>query len=221
MEAIIPIAILVIIFAAIGLAAWMHSVNEKKRVSRLEEVAQELGLEFYPTGLTELLERLASFSLFNQGYDRQIKNLIQGETGEVNLALFDYQYTTGSGKEKSTHRATVATISSTNLNCPDFLIRPENFFDRIGSMIGFQDIDFDSHPAFSKLFVLQGSNEESIREFMRPEILNYFENHPGISVEGNGGMLIFYRGRTRVKPDQWKEHFAQAYEVFGVIVDNS
>ena len=81
-------------------------------------------------------------------------------------------------------------------------MRPEGFFDKIGSALGFQDIDFESHPLFSKSFVLQSSNEEAIRQYFMPSLLEFFESKAGISVEAQSGKMFFYRTGRCIKPAQ-------------------
>ena len=99
-------------------------------------------------------------------------------------------------------------------------MRSENIFDKIGGALGFQDIDFESHPTFSSMFVLKGDNEPAIRDFFTPEILEFFETKKGISVEANlGGSLMFYRPNTRRKPAELRDLLEQAYQIFGMMID--
>ena len=100
-------------------------------------------------------------------------------------------------------------------------MRPENIFDKVGSALGFQDIDFDSHPNFSRTFVLKSSNEAAIRSYFRPALLEFFETKQGVSVEAESGMMFFFRPGLRVKPAELKDLLSQAYEVFGYMVDNT
>lgn len=219
MEDYLPFVIMGgVILLIIGGITW-SIMAEKKRREALEATAEEMGLSYFKDGDQQLLDRLSSFKLFNQGRSRKMKNLIQGDSGEVHIAIFDYQYTVGSGKNQSTYNQSVATIQSAELVCPDFLMRPEGFFDKIGGAMGFQDIDFDSHPNFSKLFVLQGSSEENVRAYFTPKLLEFFETKQGITVEANTGVMFFYRPNKRVKPDEIKDLLGQAYEVFGVMTD--
>jgi hypothetical protein len=214
---IIAIIIGVAVVVVIGIG--FSIIAERKRREGLERAAEEMGLVFFPEGNDILFDQLGGFRLFNQGHARKMKNLIQGDSGEVKIAIFDYIYKTGSGDKQATHRVTVALLQSNQLQCPDFTMRPEGVFDKIGSALGFQDIDFDSHPEFSNLFVLQGSNEEAVRKFFTPRLLEFFQSKPGISVEAIPGMMFFYRSRHRVKPAELKELLSQAYEVFGYMVD--
>ena len=57
-----------------------------------------MGLTFSPDGDPHLLTRFSDFKLFNVGRGRRMSNLIQGDSGEVKIAIFEYKYTTGSGK---------------------------------------------------------------------------------------------------------------------------
>ena len=207
-------AVIALIIGGIAWSIW----HEKKRREQLAELADELGLVFQPEGNTQLHTQVSSFALMGQGRERKMANLIHGETDEVRIALFDYQFTTGSGKQKTTHKQTVASLQSTSLECPHFTMRPEGMFDKIGGAFGMQDIDFESHPEFSNMFVLKG-DETQIRKFFTPEVLSFFETQKGISVEARPGALIFYRTRSRVKPAQIKDLLTQAYHIFGFMVD--
>ncbi len=219
MEAIFPFIVIggIIILVVGGIFYSMYA--EKKRRVHLQEAADEMGLTFFLEGDDVLFNRLSGFNLFNQGRGRKMTNLIQGDSGEVKIAIFDYQYTTGSGKNSHTHRVSIACLESANLNCPDFTMRPEGMFDKIGGALGFQDIDFDSHPTFSDMFVLKSSNEQAVREYFKPTLLEFFETKKGISVEARPGMMFFHRSARRVKPEELKNLLSDAYEVFGHMVD--
>lgn len=192
---------------------------EKQRREQLQEAAEQMGLTFYRDGDSILHTRLSKFKLFNIGRSRKIKNVIMGDSGEVKIAILDYQYTTGSGKNSSTHMMTIASIQSDQLHCPPFTMRTEGMFDKIGSALGFQDIDFDEYPEFSRMFVLQSPDETGTRNFFQEALIRFFENKKGISVEAESGMMFFYRPRKRVKPAELKDLLSEAYEVYGHMVD--
>jgi hypothetical protein len=220
MESLIVISIFIVITLFVVGAIVIAIQMEKKRREKLATAAEELGLAFFPEGSDALYNRLSKFSLFNLGRDRKMKNLVQGDAGDVKLAIFDYQYTTGSGKNTHTHKTTVAVIESQAIRCPVFSLRPENWlFDRVGGMLGFQDIDFESHPKFSSMFVLKSPDEQGVRAFFKPALLEYFEAQPNLSVEAERGVMFFYRGTKLNRPEDLKDLFAKAYEVYGRMVD--
>lgn len=196
------------------------SYFEKKRRENLLAAAEEMGLSYFPDGNPDLQSRMSRFGLFNTGHSKKLNNLILGDTDEVRIAIFDYSYTTGSGKNKSTSRQTIAALESDSLNpIPEFSMRPESMFHKIGGVFGMQDIDFDSHPEFSKMFLLKGPEETEIRSLFRPILLDFFEQKKGVCVEAGPGSLIFYRSRKKVPPEEIKVLLEEAYQVFGAIVD--
>jgi hypothetical protein len=90
---------------------------------------------------------------------------------------------------------------SEELQAPDFNLQPENVLHHmmegfLGKMTQYdvgKDIDFTSHPVFSGQYFLKGADEAAIRARFQPEILAYFEAHPGLTVEVRGDGLVFYR----------------------------
>ena len=173
---------------------------EKKRREGFQRVAEELGLPFYPKGDADLLSTLNGFPLFSQGHSRKMKNLLYGQIDDGDVAVFGYRYTTRSGENSATFRQNVVYFRSSDMDLPRFTLRPEHMFHRIGSVMGYQDIDFDSHPNFSKRYLLRGDDENAIRATFTDAILTFFESQNRICIEAGGDQLIFYRTMKRVKP---------------------
>ena len=101
------------------------------------------------------------------------------------------------------------------METPSFALRPEGMLDKIGGAMGFQDIDFESHPKFSKMFVLQGPDENAVRSLFTPALLEFFEEKSGITIQTVPGGLLYFRGTRRARPEEFKDLLAEAYEVFG------
>lgn len=213
---IVVVAVVAIVALAIGLSYW----NDRKRRLALEAVAEQLGLEFIAEGSEQLQSELLAFKLFNSGRSKKLTKLIRGQTDEVAISIFDYQYTTGSGDSSHTFKQTVGAIQSPELKICDFSMRPENMLDKIGGMMGFQDIDFESHPKFSGMFVLKGTTENLVRSLFKPAVLEFFESKNGLSVEGVSGKIVFYRPGKTISPDNMKLFLSEAYEIYGAFVDN-
>ena len=208
---IITIVFLIIFVGSLILIFWRMG---KKRTEQFAVISAELKLNFFPKGSTSLFERLKPFHLFSKGWSRKIKNLMEGEANKVELAIFDYQYTTHGGQHPQTHRQSLLFIRSPKLNLPDFSLRPENVFHKIGSAFGDKDIDFETHPIFSKSYLLRGDNEAAIRGLFNNELLNFIQSQQKISIEGSGDKLIFYRHKNRVKPEEVESFMEEGFQVF-------
>lgn len=211
------LTVMLVLGAVIGVFVLVSHLREKKRTERLRQIAEVMGLPFYPEGDPALIMELSQFPLFSYGRDKKLKNLMHGATSDVEAGVFDFRYTTGSGKSSHTYDQTVACFRSPGLDCPDFALRPEHLMHRIGGMFGYQDIDFESHPQFSKSYLLRGASELKIRELYNDEVLDFFENHPGLSVEGSGQRIVFYRASKRVKPDEIRSFFEEGFRVFALL----
>jgi hypothetical protein len=211
--------IFVVIAALIAGSAWHSSKKNKQRTAAFEHQAGLMGLQFDPDG-RDVRDRLMNLNLMRAGRGQRVKNLITGDAGDVRISIFDYQYTTGSGKHSRTHLQTVVALESSGINAPEFSMRQQNaFLDRVGKFFGGQDIDFQSHPKFSEMFVLKGPAEKLIRSFFTPELLTFFESKVGHCVEGASGQMILYKNGERTNPENIKALLASAYEVYGHIVD--
>jgi hypothetical protein len=120
-----------------------------------------------------------------------------GRIGGFQAGVFDYTY--GNGKSSVTQ---TMTCFSQNAELPPFELRPENIFDKIGDAITHNDIDFDSHPEFSRRYHLRSPDEARIRMLFSPALLAYLEQIPPDKewhVEASGPSLIIYRHRYPAK----------------------
>jgi hypothetical protein len=205
---------IVVAFLGVAIAViFITSRLEKKRTEALDRTAKQMGLTFYPRGDGSTLASLSGFHLFSQGHAKRIQNLMQGEANHMEVQVFAYQYTTGSGKNSHTSMQTVICFRSTKLDLPEFSLRPENILHKIGSLFGYQDIDFDTHPDFSKHYLLRGSDEEAIHSRFHEEILSFFDEHRGLCTEGRGKQLIFYRTAKQVKPEDIRSFMEEGFKV--------
>ena len=216
---VVTLGILAIVAIIGGAILWAYKV-EQQRTAQFEAVAAEMGLSFHDKQVNALRFQVGDFRLFSTGRGRKFKNIMVADTPEARIGIFDYQYTTGSGKHARTHTQTVAVIESSDLNIPEFSLRPEvSFFDTIGNLIGFQDIDFADHPAFSRSFVLKSPDELATRELLDESLLDFFSERPKISLEAQSGAVIYFRAHKRIKPVELRDFFEQAFTVYKALLD--
>jgi hypothetical protein len=205
-----------VILAVLGLTIALAVFNarlEKKRVDAMQRAAREMGLTFDPKEEGATLALLAGFHLFSQGHSKKITSLMLGEVSDREVRIFDYTYTTGSGKNSHTSRQTVISFRSAKLSLPGFSLRPENLLHKIGALFGYQDIDFEAHPHFSKHYLLRGSDEEGIRNTFHDRVLEFYDQNRGLCTEGNGSTLIFYRAAQQVEPDAIRSFLEEGFKV--------
>ncbi|MFH1851691.1 MAG: hypothetical protein ABIA75_05035 [Candidatus Neomarinimicrobiota bacterium] len=211
----LPIIITAVI-AAVAVIIYLIWRYEKQRTAALTALAESLKLTFGHKADERLYSLTNHFHLFTQGHSRKIANVLQGSIQGVDLYLMDYRYTIGGGKESHTFRQTVLLFRTSRLDLPEFALRPENLIHRIVGAFGYQDIDFDSHPEFSRQYLLRGVDEEAIRELFGTDKLDYFEKHPKLCTEGKADTLLFYRLSKRVTPDEMPNFLKEGLTILGL-----
>jgi hypothetical protein len=212
MPALIMILLFLVAFIGILVFSFYY---EKKRSEQLKEFAGSHGFIFYPEGNQEMINSLQDFELFKRGRSKKIKNLMfKQPTDAIKQFLFDYKFTTGSGRNSSTHKYTILVYQSDLLELPAFYMRPENLFDKIGSKFGFEDIDFPAYEGFSENYMLKGKNETAIRQFFGERIFRYFESEKKVTVEGNLNTLVIYSSDRRKKPDDLHAFIIKGNQIF-------
>ncbi len=210
---VLIVAAIVGTLALIGTIVVIALKIEKKRSEALQAAAERMKFTFSRKGDPDLLDRLKGLHLFSQGHSKKIANALVGKAGALDVAVFDYAYTTGGGKHSQRWRQTVILFESDDMALPKFTLRPENIFHKIGQVFGYKDIDFDSHPEFSKRYLLKGENEEAVRATFGDKARSFYESDLKLSTEAAGPQLIHYRSGKRVTPDEISEFIKQGVRV--------
>ncbi len=212
----IAILLVIAVAAGVGAALYFSYRLQRKRSEELARVAAELRLSFTPEGDETAMSEHAALHLFSQGRSKKIRNLMRGTVRDSNVAVFDYQYTVGAGKNQHTWTQTAISLHPPGRSLPAFSMRPEHVFHKLGSMMGYQDIDFESNPAFSAKYLLRGPDEAAVRNVFTGRVLMFFEAEEGLCVEADGRALIVYRHSKRIKPEALREFVEKGIRIAGL-----
>ncbi len=187
-------------------------VVQRRRTQAMRAAAAALGLRFEGWWPELRIAKLGAHSLFCIVGRRRVQNAMTGSVRGVELAVFDYDYTVGAGKSRRTFAQTVCWLRIPDAQLPTFALRPEGVFDRVGAAFGAQDIDFETHPEFSRRHVLRGQDEPAVRRVFTPHVLTHFESREA-SVEAFVDKLIVYDPDTYVAPTALAELVERALEI--------
>ncbi|MCB0825451.1 MAG: DUF3137 domain-containing protein [Armatimonadetes bacterium] len=133
----------------------------------------------------------AEVSLFNRGSSRRVRYEFRRGTEHGELIIFEYQFTTGSGKNRSTHTFSVAILDS-RLAIPRVEIHPQTFLHVMGKGLGMQDIELESDE-FNRAFVVKASEERFAFDFLTPEMMEWCLRQRFLSMEVVYGDFIIYQ----------------------------
>jgi hypothetical protein len=189
----------------------------RERTEQLRAVAFELEMDFEEKDEFGMIALLRDFKLFKIGGSKKITNILSKTSGlmEEKINVFDYRYTVSTGKSSHTFHQSVFFIQSKQLAMPQMLLKPENFFHKIGAWLGMQDIDFEEHPEFSDRYLLQGEDEERIRRTMSNEtVMRFFTVEKNWSLESIGFYLVLYQERKLIDPGHFKTLYGKGMKLY-------
>ena len=181
----------------------------------MEQAAFEMGMEFREKDEWGLINLLKAFKLFREGHSGRITNMMKRVDGmlEMDCRIFDYRYVRGYGKYRRVRKQTVFFMHSKELGLPEFFMKPETFFHKVGEWLGMEDIDFVEFPEFSDQYRLKGDNEDFIRHTMNEKVLHFFTVEKDWNLEGVNYYLIFYRKSHLMPPGRIRLFYHKGLEI--------
>jgi hypothetical protein len=199
---IIPIVLVVVLVVSRRRA--------RERTEALRRVAESTGLAFEPEADVAAVRALGDSQLFARGHSKRVTNLMTGRSGGEQLAVFDYRYTVGSGQHQHTSTQTVVILPSAKPSLPDLQMAPENPLHKIAEVFGYQDIDLESNPEFSRRYIVRGADQAAVRAALYPGAASYFADHQGWTVEVQSGNVCIYRANSRPRAEDLTAFMAEA-----------
>jgi len=213
-----PILLVGLLLLAMGVVGYLAYRADQKRTEGLRRVAEEMGFEYAAAAPADgLRARYPGFHLFSQGRKPDVRNVLRGRAGGLDVSIFDYAYVTGGGKSRRTWKQTVLAFEFDDPDLPGFSLRPETWFHKVGQWFGYKDIDFDTHPKFSRQYLLRsGEREDDVRALFNDHVLEYYEAHPNVCTEACGHRLVHYRAQKRIGPAEVREFLEEGFEVLAL-----
>ena len=211
--------LLFILFAAVaGIFAYFAWLANKRRREELAQFAAANGLQFSAADPYDLPNFLRGIPTFSRGHSRKAYNVIHGPWSGREVIAFDFQYTTGSGKNQHTYRLS-ACLQPVGLRLPNLVIRPETFFDKLGAVVGFEDIDFESDE-FSRKFHVQGPDRKFAYDVCHPQMMSWLLANAGnFSIELIDSSLVLSTG-SRWSPTDFHSALCFSARFFELIPEH-
>lgn len=189
--------------------AVMQSGKEKKRSQLLRGWAQHRGYHFLPKSQgtdSTFDERFPAFDCMRKGDQRHAYNIAHGGMGDREVIAFDYHYRTRStdskGRTQYHHHNFSAVLLETRLALKPLFIRSEGFWDKLTSVFGFDDIDFES-AEFSRSFYVKSPDRKWAYDVIHQETMEFLLRAPRFSIQLAGPHALIWRGR-RFSPAEFE-----------------
>ncbi|HUU10727.1 MAG TPA: hypothetical protein VM431_09330 [Phycisphaerae bacterium] len=180
--------------AALVVVGIVYSIiKARERREAMARLAAAMGLTYYPNDPWDLPARYAHLDLFQHGHSKRASNVLAGEMDDRSVVAFDYRYTTGSGKNQTTHHYQAAVLAMPIL-APGVRMRPESVLDRVASWVGYDDIDFESDE-FSRRYYVTGKDRRFAYDIFHTRLIEYLLGcGTAPSLEMQGPIVLLYDG---------------------------
>lgn len=179
----IPVLIIIIFIGLAIAGAIFRALWEKKRREGFQTLAQRLRMR-YTQRDDSIADRYRFLDKLRQGRNRYAFNVLVGQYEGHTVQVFDYHYRTGSGKNTKDHYLSFFILEQEK-HFPELRIYPEGIFQKLGQMIGFNDIDFESIE-FSRAFCVRSRDRKFAYDICHTRMMEYLLQHRDLSIEIEG-----------------------------------
>ncbi len=214
----LPGVFLLLIIAAIIPLTFIGIRVGKQRVKKMAEIADAMNFAFLPNLTQSSVRAVAPFRLFKQGHSHKAYNGMQGRVGDCDVLLFEYSYTTGSGKSQNTTQLTAVVLFDGAGGVPDFQLAPRTFFDKIVGLFSHNSVEIEDAGEFSRRCKLMGPNESALRETFHPDLVQHLGKDGRWFIEVVDGQMLAYR-KVRLAPEKCPGLVTDALEVRDLLRD--
>ncbi len=194
------VIVLFIVFAVIG-----HAQAQKRRKD-LAAWAAANGLDFAPDKVWGVDDRFPGFETLRRGDNRYAHNILSGRRGGAEFYAFDYHYETHSrdskGRRHTHHHHFSAVILGGTVPLQPLTLRPEGFFDRVGSFFGYEDINFES-AEFSRRFHVSAPDRRWAYDVLHARAIEFLLASPAYSIDMEPTHVLAWRSAT-FPPDEFE-----------------
>ncbi len=209
---IIVLGILLVATVAVY-AIW----QAQARRQALAAWAAQQGLAFAPDKVGGVDSRYPSFACLREGSNRYAYNVASGTWHARSLLAFDYHYETHSTNSKGESETSdwyfSAVVVGSAVPLKPLLIRPEGFFDKVKSLFGFEDINFES-AEFSRKFFVAAPDRKWAYDVLHQRAMEFLLGSPAFSLAFDAQSVIAWR-QSLFQP----EEFMQALTVVHGLLD--
>ena len=180
------------LLALVGVIAYTSYLQAKKRREAFQSIASELGFQFLPDKDYRFAKRFRFLEHMDDGSKRYAFNRLSGRIDGHQADIFDYHYETYSrdseGRRKTRHHYFSIFILELPAAFSELIIEREGLFSKLGQMLGFDDIDFES-VEFSKRYKVKSKDKKFAYDFCNAQMIEFLLGQPDLIIEVDGSTL--------------------------------
>ena len=180
-----PVYFFVFVLFVIVLIGIFGFIQARKRREAFVLLAEKYGFRYIRRD-PSIAETYGFLNDLHRGDNRYAYNILEGEHKGYPVRAFDFHYETDSsdsnGRRSTNHHHFSFFILEQEKVFPELRIYPENFLSKMGQMLGYHDIDFES-AAFSRAFTIRSKDKRFAYDICNPQMIEYLMRNKKLSIE--------------------------------------
>jgi len=212
------VAIFAVVITILLMAAVFSYLLEQKRRDAFRRLAAELGLDYVYRD-TSVASRYEFLDALRKGDHRYAFNILRGTYEGHRVQAFDYHYETHSsgskGQRQTQHHYFSFFVLEDDMSFPELRIYPEGILSKLGQMLGYADIDFESIE-FSKAFCVRSLDRKFAYDICHTRMMEYLLAHRDLSIEIEGPCVALSFAK-RLKPEEIPGRLRQLVEIRSLV----
>lgn len=208
------IVLILLIASVFGLLFYFEHYLKTRRTAGLAALAEEFSWTFRPQRDSRLGDPYHRLNVFRNHRGGFLLNTLEGwwEGRGFRMGDFDPGVPAQDGKQRqktSGEKFSYLLIETLQPEAPPLLIRPEHAFDKVGSALGLDDIDFES-AEFSRRFHVQSPDRRFAYAVVHPRMIEFLLQTTGVRFEVQTGWCCVLEGDTLWSPDEFRNRIEEA-----------
>lgn len=205
------VVLFIVIMIALAVYGWFL---EQQRREALRKWCAKYGWKMVSHSIGGWDQDYPGIRTFDKGHSKSGDNIITGHFQGLPVTLLDYQYSTGSGKNRTTHNRGI-TIMGSEFPLVPMQIRREHAFDKLGAFLGGGDIEFES-AEFNRTFYVKSADRKWAYDVIHTRTMDYLMTAANYEIEfGFGEIAIIRTGKC--SPEQYEEQVELARKLFELL----
>jgi hypothetical protein len=210
-------ALIIFLLLAVGLFLYLDRRAERIRQAQLRLAAVTLGVNYVSNSDPVLKETLTCFDHSEDLTAGTFFKIHRGRRGNIDTHLFDHRFVSFLGRSRRSHTETMAMLVLEGPELPCFSLNPRGLLDKVNGRPKPREITFPENPEFTRRSILQGDDEEAIRQVFKPEVVAFFEAHPELAVSCSCDHLLVYQPSKRVAPENLHDFLENTLSVLNLL----
>ena len=205
------VGLVLAVIIAVVIFGW---VRERKRRQAFQDLATRLNLRYCQRD-PSIADRYAFLNRLHVGENRYAFNVLEGQYEACPVCVFDFHYETythdSKGNRETEHTYFSFFLLEQELDFPELRIYPESIFSKLGHMLGFEDIEFESGE-FSRAFVVKSKDKKFAYDICHARMMECLLQHRDLSIEIER-RCVSISFNKRLKPEEIEPRLRQLVEI--------